>query len=97
MSRKILLRKSTKKAHGDLCFIEHAAPVEIEHREVDDDLADIIPGYLTAARLHIVQQAADVLSSMLNSSEHRQRYDAAGSVSIACELSPLVDEKKDLV
>ena len=90
MSRKILLRESTKKAHGDLCFIEHAAPVEIEHREVDDDLADIIPGYLTAARLHIVQQAAGIrmhdchaLGRVDDTAEHRQRYDAAGSVSIA--------------
>ena len=97
MSRKILLRKSTKKAHGDLCFIEHAAAVKIEHREVDDDLTDVVPGDLAAACLHIVQQAADVCGFHAEFVRAQAEVRRGGQRLHRLRAVILIDEKKDLV
>ena len=58
MSRYFYMRKLTKKSHRNLYLIEHAPPIEVEHGEVDDYLAEIVAAYFAASGFNVLQQSA---------------------------------------
>ena len=77
--------------------IADAAAVKIEHREVDDDLTDVVPGDLAAACLHIVQQAADVCGFHAEFVRAQAEVRRGGQRLHRLRAVVLIDEKKDLV